>query len=231
MPNLNQAPELVYNGNKDQKSKGWGKAIRTHELESAIMCGLGDRDFAMMKIMLFLTGNAPGFLIAEKTICDRCNISEVGYKKARKKLIDMGWLSLKDSKIIVNFDNIMKGYTGDTSISVKDNQNIIDKKQGYTGDTSKRYTGFTPQGYTGDTYNNISNSINNNINNTGQPQTSSASLKDTKIPKEKENKIDISKLPIVKKEEVISAVEGKYIKQDKLEVVYDTIKQKMYRIV
>lgn len=59
----------------------------------------------------------------------------------------------------------------------------------------------------------------------GLPQTSS------EIPKEKESKIDISKLPEVKKEEVISAAEGRYIKQDKLEVVYDTIKQKMYRIV
>lgn len=59
----------------------------------------------------------------------------------------------------------------------------------------------------------------------GQPQTSS------EIPKEEKIKIDISKLPEVKKEEVVSAAKGRYIKQDKLEVVYDTYNLKMYRIV
>lgn len=59
----------------------------------------------------------------------------------------------------------------------------------------------------------------------GQPQTSS------EIPKEKKIKIDINKLPEVKKEEVVSAAKGRYIKQDKLEVVYDTYNLKMYRIV
>lgn len=179
MPNLNQAPKLVYNGNKDQKSKGWGKAIRTHELESAIMCGLGDRDFAMMKIMLFLTGNAPGFLVAEKTICDRCNISETGYKKARKKLIDMGWLSLSAGSITVNFDNIMKGYPENTSISTKD----TDKKLGITGDTSKGCTGDTPTGITGDTHNNINNNINNNSTGSSKGTTSSTSAKPSGKPK------------------------------------------------
>ena len=45
-----QAPEIKYNGDKMREVKGWGKAIRTHELESAIMNGLGPKDMAMLKI-------------------------------------------------------------------------------------------------------------------------------------------------------------------------------------
>ena len=59
----------------------------------------------------------------------------------------------------------------------------------------------------------------------GQPQTSS------EIPKEEKIKIDISKLPEVKKEEVVSAAKDRYIRQDKSEIVYDTYNLKMYRIV
>ena len=46
MANYNQAPAIKYNGAKYRDSKNWGKAIRTHELEAAIMCGLGERDMA-----------------------------------------------------------------------------------------------------------------------------------------------------------------------------------------
>ena len=59
----------------------------------------------------------------------------------------------------------------------------------------------------------------------GQPQTSS------EIPKEEKIKIDISKLPEVKKEEVVSAAKDRYILQDDNIRVFDTYKQIMYRIV
>lgn len=44
--------------------------------------------------MFFLTGNADNgsFAVAEKTIMDRCGISETTYKKARKSLVEKGWL-------------------------------------------------------------------------------------------------------------------------------------------
>lgn len=53
----------------------------------------------------------------------------------------------------------------------------------------------------------------------------------SEIPKEKQLNIDINKLPEVKKEEIVSAAEGRYIKQDKSEVVYDTYNLKLYKIV
>lgn len=109
MPNYNQAPSIKYIGNKMSDEKKWGYAKRSHELETAIMCGLGDRDTAMLKIMLFLTGNAEGFQVAEATICERCNISSTGYKNARKKLVTMGWLHMnaKDNTIEVDYNAIL----------------------------------------------------------------------------------------------------------------------------
>ena len=103
MPNNNQAPIIKYNGEKYQDQKKWGKAIRTHELETAIMCGLDARDIVALKIMFFLTGNAEGFGVAEKTICERCNISERTYKTAREKLVkDFAWNMYEANVTIVD---------------------------------------------------------------------------------------------------------------------------------
>lgn len=143
MPNYNQAPKIKFNGDKNKDTKGWGKAIRTHELEFEIMNGLGDRDMAALKVMLFLTGNAEGFAVSEATICERCNISEATYKNARTKLKNKGWISHTPGKeIIVNYNNIFKGYSNNTS---------------------KGYSDNTPKGYCNNTHNNIRDNINNNI--------------------------------------------------------------------
>lgn len=157
MPNNNQAPIIKYNGEKYQDQKKWGKAIRTHELETAIMCGLDARDIVALKIMFFLTGNAEGFGVAEKTICDRCKISERAYKTAREKLVKKGWITHIPSKaIIVNYDQIFKGCCENTSI---ENEN----KQGCCENTSLGCSNNTSLGCCENTHNNINNNINDNI--------------------------------------------------------------------
>ena len=106
-----KSPALKYSGEKFQSPLGLGKAIRTHELEAAINCCLGQKDIAMLKVMYFLTGNAEGFRVSEKTVLERCNISESGYKKARQKLVAKGWLFHSPEKIIqVNFNKIYSDY-------------------------------------------------------------------------------------------------------------------------
>lgn len=170
MSNINQAPKIKYNGEKNRDTKGWGKAIRTHELEAALMNGLGERDMAQLKVMLFLTGNAEGYGVAEKTIMERCKISESGYKNARKKLIEKGWITLVASQfIIVNYDVILKGQPENTP--KKDDEKI----KGQSEKTPQGYSEKSPSGQSENTYNNISNSINNNII--------------QKNPKEEENKV------------------------------------------
>lgn len=110
MPNYTQAPLLISLGDKFRGSLG--KAIRSHELEIAIMNCLGARDIAAVKLMFFLTGNANDgtFRVAEKTVCERCNISEKSYKDARKKLVNIGWIEHKDGTIKVMYDKIYKDY-------------------------------------------------------------------------------------------------------------------------
>ena len=169
MANNQQAPTLLAKGEKMNTKTKWGKAIRTHELETAIMCGLGERDMAMLKIMLFLTGNAAdgSFKVAEKTICERCKISESGYKTARKKLVAMGWITLKASEsITVNYDVILnqyrKGITENTPTENLKSMGYTEKSpQGYTEKSPQGYTEKSPQGYTEKSHNNISNNIHN----------------------------------------------------------------------
>ena len=157
MANLQQAPEIKSNGAKNRDTKKWGKAIRTHELEYAIMSGLGERDFVPMKIMLFLTGNAEGFRVAEKTIMERCNISESSYKNARKKLVGMGWIThIPGASITVNYDKIYacaKGITNNTPSSSNE------KIKGDTDNTPSGDINNTPLGDTDNTHNNIRNNI------------------------------------------------------------------------
>lgn len=159
MANLQQAPAIKHTGIKNRDTKGWGKAIRTHELEMCIMCGLGERDFVPMKIMLFLTGNADdgSFRVAEKTIMERCNISETSYKNARKKLVSMGWITHDAGKsITVNYDAIYNSFKGDTNNTPSTQTQKI---KGDTDNTPSGYTNNTSSGDIENTHNNIRNNI------------------------------------------------------------------------
>ena len=143
MANYQQAPIIKNIGDKFQKDNGMGRAIRNHSLEEAIARGLGERDFAAYKVMMFLTGNAEGFAVAEKTICERCNISELAYKKARKKLVEMGWIIHEPSKsITVNYNEIMR-YSQNTSEVEKETEGYSQNtSKGYFQNTSKAFRGF-----------------------------------------------------------------------------------------
>ena len=170
-----QSPVLKYNGEKFKSPHGWGKAIRTHELEAAINCCLGEKEFAMAKIMYFLTGNAEGFRVSEKTILDRCNISESGYKKARKKLIEKQWIFHKPGEYIqVNFNKIYSDYkalqergTQETSQGIEKNQEgCVSTLDEVSSVNTPHITENTKSRYPEYTYNNINNNIRDNIKNT-----------------------------------------------------------------
>lgn len=181
MANMNQAPFIRYNGEKLRDKRKWGKAIRTHELEMAIMCGLGDRDMAALKVMLFLTGNADGFQVPEKTIMERCNISESAYKNARKKLVEKGWITHVPSKaIIVNYGVIYggKGTSDDTS------ENEIEKEQGISENTPMRISENTSSGYSDNTHNNISEYNNEYDNLIDEPVADGTAQKPIEVSRE-----------------------------------------------
>lgn len=167
MPNFIQAPEIKFNGEKFKETPELkGKAIYSHLFMNALMNGLGERDCAALKIMLFLCGNAQGFKVAEKTICERCNISETGYRKARNKLVDLGWISYTPYKeIIVNYNTIYNTGTQCPSPLLSAPQE--DYSVTVAEDYSVPRTTITQY-----THNNITNSINNKImNNCGVAAT------------------------------------------------------------
>ena len=140
-----------------------------HELEAAFACCLGPKDFAMYKVMMFFTGNAPEkFRVSEKTIMERCKISESGYKHARQKLVEMGWITHKPSQYIqVNFDKIYSDYEDYK-------QGCFEKTPAIKGTIANLTTpngGFSDlkgsaqnssKGFSQHPYNNINNNIDNN---------------------------------------------------------------------
>ena len=148
-----------------------GMAIRPHELEAAINCCLGQKDIALLKIMYFLTGNASGFRVAEKTILKRCNISESGYKKGRKKLVEMGWIAHKPgeyiqvdyNKIYSDYKKYLAGCPDDTSIksTCESPQTLRNPPEG-SPVISEKVPQDSIGGISEDIYNNI-NKENNNI--------------------------------------------------------------------
>ena len=133
MPNYNQAPELKFNGDKQLPNEK-----QTYQIPQ----GLGDIIFnelgnssAQLRIMLVLIGTKPGFKISEAWILDRTGLQHASYIKARKALIDRGWISLDSTKTItVNFYNIYKKDCSNTILPQESNtilpiiNNVIDNK-------------------------------------------------------------------------------------------------------
>ena len=63
------------------------------------------------------TAGNRGFRVSQKWITDLTGMDETGYKRARKALADMGWITHKDGYIAVNFDAIWAAAARDASPS------------------------------------------------------------------------------------------------------------------
>ena len=149
--NVDQAPKIRSTGEKFPNDCTWGKAIRTHELETIFANCIDTKAFVQYKVMMFLTAQAEEkFDVSLVNVMTRCNISKDAYYKARAALIEKGWLSLKNegdkSYIIIHYDKIYEDgkkqctflpYTLKESMSLNTSdesklQNFIDKKEGYS---------------------------------------------------------------------------------------------------
>ena len=122
MPNFNQAPKIKNNGIKDRRGETLtGYTQRSLLLEEKIAQGIDGKHFVAYKVMMFLTGNAEGFSVAQETIMERMNITKSAYYDARKYLVEKGWISITDTEIIVNYDAIygVKSTAENTSIEMK----------------------------------------------------------------------------------------------------------------
>lgn len=154
----------------------------------------------------------------------------------KKRQYDNGIQELIEKKYLVKIEGTNNQYNFYEAPWLENNKNATWQQKDTTEqndknatqcskDTTSQQQKDTAPQCSKDTRNITYNTTFNNTKSAGPSQNSS------EIPKEKELNIDINKLPGVKKEEVVSAAEGRYIRQDKLEVVYDTYNLKMYRIV
>lgn len=154
----------------------------------------------------------------------------------KKRQYDNGIQELIEKKYLVKVEGTNNQYNFYEAPWLENNKNATWQQKDTTEQNDKNATqcskdtapqqqkDTTPQ-CSKDTRNITYNTTFNNTKSAGQPQISS------EILKEKELNINISKLPEVKKEEVVSAAKDRYIRQDKSEIVYDTYNLKMYRIV
>lgn len=105
MANYRQAPILEFDKDKSSVCSSFSQ-IPNNVME-IIFQKLGNK-VRLMKIMLVLIGTKEGFAISEKYICQKACLDASNYRKARKELIEMGWITLLPSEAIrVNFSTIL----------------------------------------------------------------------------------------------------------------------------
>lgn len=112
MANLKQAPKLQFSSPIKNTKQYYHLP---QDIMDTLFRTLGTSP-AQLRIMIVLLGTKEGFLVSEKWICERTGLNHSSYIKARKGLIDKGYIELDPSKsITVNLSKIkQKGFYGDT---------------------------------------------------------------------------------------------------------------------
>ena len=114
MADLQQAPRLIHKGKKFIEKIPFYQVPQ--DLMDIILHKLDGKSGNQMKIMWVLLGSAGdgSFKISEKWICERTGMSQPAYIRARKALIERGWLRLEKGCIYLLIDEIRaQGITSD----------------------------------------------------------------------------------------------------------------------
>ena len=110
MANYQQAPKLSFDGEKNTKQF----YQIPQDLADIIFQKLGNSS-AQLRIMMVLIGTKEGFAITDKWICERTGLLHPSYIKARKALVERGWLKHEAAKgITVNIKAIYAENRGNT---------------------------------------------------------------------------------------------------------------------
>ncbi len=105
--NYKQAPILVHNGFK--KKLGCRNYYELpQELMRNVFNRLSGKHGNQLKLLIALMGTAGDcqFRVSQKWITDLTGMDESGYKRARKALAEMGWITHENGFIRVKFDEI-----------------------------------------------------------------------------------------------------------------------------
>ena len=123
--NFKQAPKLYHSGKKKQ-----GIFYQLpQDLIDIVFNTLDGKNGNQIKLMCVLLGTQGNgsFGVSEKWICERTGMVQQTYNKARKALIDRGWLKLEEGKLFVLVSAIYA--EGTTSNCVKAQSEIVSPAQ------------------------------------------------------------------------------------------------------
>lgn len=100
MSNFNQAPKLIHNKSHFEVGNFY---MLPQELMDCVFQQLDGKCGNQIKLITVLLGTLGNgtFGVSEKWICDRTGMIHETYIKARKALVERGWIALQDGKIYV----------------------------------------------------------------------------------------------------------------------------------
>lgn len=104
MSNFRQAPKLYHS---EKKEKGIFYQL-PQRLMDCVFNQLSGREGNQIKLISVLLGTAGdgSFAVSEKYICDRTGMDQPSYSRARKALVDKGWLKMEKGSLCVDIKAI-----------------------------------------------------------------------------------------------------------------------------
>lgn len=129
MANLRQAPKLYHIGRKHQ-GNFYQLPQDLMDIVFSKIDGKCGNQIKLMCVLLGTQGNGT-FGVSEKWICERTGMVQQTYNKARKALIDRGWLKQEDGKLFVLISFI---YAEGTTSDCAENKATISEYEGTTSE-------------------------------------------------------------------------------------------------
>ena len=162
MSNLKQAPKLYHTGKKHDTIF----YQLPQDLMDIIFTKIDGKSGNQIKLMCVLLGTQGNgsFGISEKWICERTGMTQQTYSKARKALIEKGWLKLEDGKLFVLISDIYAQGTSSNCVLENKNKKIISDCGQGTFSESKAQSENVSKAHYEDVYNikRINNKIEKN---------------------------------------------------------------------
>lgn len=108
MANYETAPLIHHSCDKNKFiNKANGFIVIPDIVYSAICKQLDSKKGAQLKLLLFYIGCAEGFGVPLRTVMERLGFTRDGYYRARAGLQELGWITITDTQIIINYNEIV----------------------------------------------------------------------------------------------------------------------------
>lgn len=139
MATTQQAPQLNHKGKKMENNVPFYQL--SQDIMDIIFNKLDGKNGNQMKIMIVLLGTAgdSSFRVSEKWICERTGMVQQSYNRARKALVERGWLQVEDGHIYLLLDEIRDQGTTSHCVSTSGTTSDPSKTQHHDVHNIKEY--------------------------------------------------------------------------------------------